>query len=330
MGIILVTGGAGFIGSHLVRALVKEGHEVRVLDNFSTGFLDNLEDVKHRIELLDGDIRQPEVVKSAMKRVQLVFHQAALASVPRSIKDPAATTHVNVLGTVNVFEAARAAKVRRVVYASSSSVYGDSPEVLRRETGPVNPLSPYALSKLVGEQYGAFYAQDFELETVGLRYYNVFGPRQDPLSQYAAVIPKFISALSAGQSPVIYGDGEQFRDFTYVENVVQANLLASRVPGVSGCVFNVGCGQSLTVNELCRILAELLEVDEPPSYQPARLGDARYSKADITLAGEYLGYAPTVDVQEGLRRTVAWYRSAEGEARLAFRRRPTAAMAVNR
>ena len=328
---VLVTGGAGFIGSHLVRALIKEGHQVRVLDDFSTGYIDNLEEIQRRIELIDGDIRRPVVVKPAMRKVDLVFHLAALASVQRSIKDPISTTHVNALGTLNVFEAARAARVQRVVYASSSSVYGDSLEAIRRETNTTSPMSPYALSKLVGEQYGSFYSKTFGLETVGLRFFNVFGPRQDPSSQYSAAIPKFIAALTAGEASVIYGDGKQSRDFTYVENVVQANLLAARVPGISGRLFNVGCGESITVNDLYWSLVKLMKIDVPARYQPARTGDVRHSQADISLAKKLLGYAPTVDVQEGLRRTVTWFQSAEGTLRLAAtRRRPAQTVAVGR
>ena len=308
----LVTGGAGFIGSHIVRALLKEREEVVVLDNFSTGFLDNLEEVKHRIELVDGDIRKPEHLKKAMKGVQVVFHQAALPSVPRSMKDPVATSEINVGGTLSVLEAARQAKVRRVVFASSSSVYGESPDPFRQEEMPLKPMSPYALAKQIGEQYCSLYSRVFGVETVALRYFNVFGPRQNPNSQYAAVVPSFITQLLDGRAPAIYGTGKQSRDFTFVENVVQANLLAARVPGVSGQVFNVGSGGTLTVNELFHHLADLLSTDLSPVYEPARQGDVQHSQADISLGALLLGYTPAVDFQEGLRRTVDWYRQAKG------------------
>ncbi len=305
----LVAGGAGFIGSHLVRALLKAGNTVRVLDNFSTGSMDNLEEVKHRIDLIDGDIRKPKTVKQAMEEVHLVFHQAALASVQRSMKNPMATAEVNVVGTLNVLEAARAVRVRRLVFASSSSVYGEYPDPVRREGMPLKPMSPYALSKLVGEQYCALYSRAFGLETVALRYFNVFGPRQDPGNPYAAVIPKVTNALLSGGRAVIYGDGEQSRDFSFIDNVVQANLLAAKVEGISGRVFNIGCGESLSINALYETLTDLLEVDSIPTYQPAQAGDVRFSQADISLAAEHLGYAPSVDVREGLRRTLAWYRA---------------------
>ena len=308
---VLVTGGAGFIGSHLVRALLGRGYPVRVLDNFTTGCLDNLEEVLTRIELIDGDVRKRDTVRAAVKGVEIIFHLAALPSVQRSMKDPVSTAQVNEMGTLNVLDAALHARARRVVFASSSSIYGDGAEEMRRETMPARPLSPYALSKWVGEQYASLYARVFGLETVALRYFNVFGPRQDPSSQYSAVIPRFIAAFSAGDQPVIYGNGDQFRDFTYVENVVQANLLAATVPGISGHVFNVGCGQTLTLNALHRRLADLLRVCDPPRYQPARNGEVRFSKADITLARDVLGYAPNVNVQEGLRRTVEWFLSSQ-------------------
>ena len=316
MATVLVTGGAGFIGSHLVRALVREAHTVRVLDNFSTGYMDNLDEVKHRIVLIDGDIRSRDIVRHAVDGVDVIFHEAALPSVPRSMKDPVTTTEVNVNGTLNLLEAARQHKVRRVVIASSSSVYGDSPDPIRREGAVLSPLSPYALSKLITERYGALYSKVFRVETVALRYFNVFGPRQDPASQYSAVIPKFVAALMAGETPVIYGDGEQFGDFSYVDIVVQANLLAARVDGISGRAFNVGCSETLTVNQLYRLIAEQMDVEVPPRYEPSRPGDVKLSRADIALASEHLGYVPTVDVHEGLRRTVAWYRSPEGLRRL--------------
>ena len=304
----LVTGGAGFIGSHIVQGLLKEGHEVTVLDNFSTGFLDNLEEVKHQIELIDGDIRKPEHLKKAIRGAEVVFHQAALPSVSRSMLDPVSTSEINVGGTSNVLEAARQAKVRRVVFASSSSVYGESPDPFRQEEMPLKPMSPYALSKRMGEEICSLYSRVFGVETVALRYFNVFGPRQNPNSQYAAVVPSFITQILDGRAPVIYGTGKQSRDFTFVENVVQANLLAAGAPGVSGQVFNVGSGGTLTVNELFHHLAGLLEIEISPVYKPARQGDVLHSQADTTLAALLLGYTSPVDLQEGLRRTVEWYR----------------------
>ncbi len=308
---VLVTGGAGFIGSHLVRALLALGHEIRVLDNFSTGSIDNLENFQHRIELVDTDVRKLEKVQMAAKGVEVVFHLAALGSVARSLKDPVATTQVNVMGTLNVLEAARQAKVRRLVFASSSSVYGEQPDLVRREGMKAQPESSYALSKWMGERYCALYHRLYGLQTVVLRYFNVFGPHQDPSSLYAAVVPRFIQALLSGKSPVIYGDGEQSRDFTYVENAVSANLLASQVPTAVGGIFNVGCGRSISVNALLKILAQLLDTEASPRFEPARRAEVRHSQADIAWASERLGYLPVVEVEEGLRRTAAWHQEKE-------------------
>ena len=304
MATLLVTGGAGFIGSHLVERLAREGHEVRALDNLATGKRENLTGIAGRVTLIEGDIRDAAAVKEAVRGVEVVFHEAALGSVPRSLNDPATTNAVNVTGTLNVLIAAKDAGVRRVVYASSSSVYGDSKEFPQREDHPARPISPYAVSKLAGENYAVAFAKSLGLETVALRYFNVFGPRQDPTSIYAAVIPLFIAALREGRPLTIQGDGEQSRDFTYVANVVAANLLAARAAGVSGEVFNVACGGSISVSALARKLCEIMGKEFKAQYAPARPGDLHRSCADISKARRLLGYTPRVDFDEGLRRTV--------------------------
>jgi UDP-glucose 4-epimerase len=307
----LVTGGAGFIGSNLVERLVAQGERVRVLDNFSTGTYANLSPWLDRIELIAGDIRDPETVCRAMAGVAYVLHQAALPSVPRSVADPMASHEANVTGTLNVLMAARHAGVNRVVYASSSSVYGNSPELPKREEMPTNPLSPYAVSKLAGENYCRAFYQVYGLETVCLRYFNVFGPRQDPNSQYAAVIPKFVTAMLDGGQPVIYGDGTQSRDFTYVDNVVAANLLACRAPagGVAGEAFNVACGERTTLLELVAGLERALGKEATPEFAPPRPGDVKHSLAAIDRARERLGYRPRVSFERGLAHTVAFFQS---------------------
>lgn len=304
---ILVTGGAGFIGSHLVEALVARGERVRVLDDFSTGWRENLAGVAHRIELVEGDVAHLPTVQAAMEGVDHVLHQAALPSVPRSIEDPAATHRANVQGTLNVLLAAKEAGVKRVVYASSSSVYGDSPQLPKRETIPPRPLSPYAASKVAAEEYCRVFAHVYGLPTVILRYFNIFGPRQDPTSQYAAVIPKFITAMLRGKRPVIYGDGRQCRDFTYVDNVVRANLLACQDGIPSGEVFNVACGRRHTVLELVEVLNHILGTEIEPRFAAPRPGDVRHSLASLTKAEEVLGYRVVVDFLAGLQRTVEWY-----------------------
>ncbi len=301
----LVTGGAGFIGSNLAEALVKSSHRVRVLDNFATGARANLTAGAGAVELLEGDLRDAAIVERAVQGIDVVFHQAALPSVARSLEDPATTHAVNATGTLTLLLAARRAGVRRVVYASSSSVYGDSPTLPKREEMPTQPKSPYAVSKLAGEQYCQVFAAAFGLETVSLRYFNIFGPRQDPASPYAAVIPNFLTAMRRGERPVIFGDGKQSRDFTYVENAVQANLLAAEAPRASGEVINVACGGRVTLLELVEQLNHLLETHLDPIFAPPRPGDVRHSQADLTRAAAVLGYHPTVDLQEGLARMAA-------------------------
>ena len=308
MSTYLITGGAGFIGSNLAQELVRRGETVRVLDNFATGRRENLAGLE--LALLEGDILDPAVLRRACAGVDYVLHQAALRSVVRSVDDPAATNAVNVTGTLNVLLAAREAGVKRVVFASSSSVYGAAPGLPRRESDRPLPLSPYAAAKLAGEAYCAAFTHVYGLETVSLRYFNVFGPRQDPGSAYAAVIPLFVAALRAGRPPVIFGDGETSRDFCYVSNVVEANLLAAHASGGAGEAVNVACGERYTLNQLVALLNEILGTDMAPQYQPERVGDMRHSLADLTAARELLGYAPRVLFREGLERAVEWYRSS--------------------
>lgn len=300
----LVTGGAGFIGSHLAEALVARGANVRVLDNLATGSEVNVAHLQNDIEFIFGDLRNLDTVRGAMQGVDVVFHEGALASVPRSIDDPLGSLESNVNGTLHVLLAARDAGVRRVIYASSSSVYGDTPTLPKREDMPTNPQSPYAIHKLAGEQLCLAFTRFYHLETVALRYFNVFGPRQDPASQYAAVIPRFLSALLSGSRPLVFGDGEQTRDFTYVGNVVEANLRAAEVPDASGHVINVGCGKRIALNELLRLACDLLERSTPAEYLPARAGDLRHSLADISEASHLLGYQPLISIREGLQRTL--------------------------
>jgi len=309
----LVTGGAGFIGSHITERLVREGHLVRVLDNFSSGHEANLISFRSGVELIRGDICDKQLVSEATNGVDVVFHEAALGSVPRSVADPATTHDVNITGTLNVLLAARDAGVKRVVYASSSSVYGETPVLPKREDMTVQPLSPYALSKLVGEHYASVFKQVYGFEVVSLRYFNIFGPRQDPESQYAAVIPRFITALLDGKSPVVYGDGLQSRDFTFVDNVVNANLLAAEVEGVAGRAFNVACGGRYTLLDLLGKMKEILGSDVEPVHEPARAGDVRDSQASIEAARQAFGYRVSVDFEEGLRKTVDWYREQGGK-----------------
>jgi UDP-N-acetylglucosamine/UDP-N-acetyl-alpha-D-glucosaminouronate 4-epimerase len=300
----LVTGGAGFIGSNLAHALLARGDDVRVLDNFSTGHRSNLESLD--VELVEGDLRSYERVAAAVHGVEVVFHQGALPSVPRSIQDPLTSAAVSVEGTLNVLLAARDAGVRRVIFASSSSVYGNAPGMPRRESQPVAPLAPYAVSKLAAEQYCMVANRVYGVETVALRYFNVFGERQDPLSGYAAVIPKFIRIMLDGQRPTIFGDGETSRDFTHVENVLEANLAAAVEPAAAGRVMNIAIGTSHTLNELVATLRGLLDTDIEPEYAPHRPGDVPESLADVSLARELIGYEPGVAFEEGLQRTIAW------------------------
>ena len=311
----LVTGGGGFIGSHLAARLVADGHDVRVLDNFATGRRSNIHAIGD-VELVEGDIQSYERVHNAVRGCDVVFHQAALPSVPRSIQDPLTSNATNVIGTLNVLLAARDEGVRRVVYASSSSVYGANPALPKHEDLPTLPISPYATAKLASEGYCRSFGIGYDLDTVALRYFNVFGARQDPTSQYAAVIPNFITAMLQGAPVTIFGDGEQSRDFTHVDNVVDANLLAVEAAGVSGRVFNIAYGRKVTLNELVGELQELIGSNAEVHYEPARPGDVKHSLADLTRARENLGYEPVVDLREGLTRTVEHYREQVAAAAL--------------
>ena len=301
---VLVTGGAGFIGSHLVESLLDRGHEVRVLDNFATGHRHNLAAILGDIEVIEGDIQSYERVHTAIRGSELVFHEAALPSVPRSIQDPLTSTNVNVTGTLNLLLAARDEGVRRVVYASSSSIYGAGSELPKSVGMNPVPISPYAVAKLAGEGLCRSFASVFGLETVSLRYFNVFGPRQDPLSPYAAVIPRFIAALVDEVRPTVYGDGEQSRDFTYVENAVDATLLAADAEGVSGEIFNVACGERTSLNELLDELRAATGKRIEARYADPRPGEVPHSVADIAPTRQRLGYEPAVDVRTGIRRTL--------------------------
>jgi nucleoside-diphosphate-sugar epimerase len=307
----LITGGAGFIGSHLADSLVARGERVRVLDNFETGRRENLAKVADMIELVEADLRDADAVRKACEGVDFVLHHGALPSVPRSVTEPRQSHETNLNGTFNVLEGARAAKVKRVIYAASSSSYGNQPGFPRRETMVPQPVSPYAVQKQAGELYMASYWQVYGLETVSLRYFNIFGPRQAPDSPYSGVLARFITQMLRGEQPVIFGDGEQGRDFTYVDNVVQANLLALEACAtkVAGKTFNVACGERSTLNETYGRLTPLTGYTAAPKYGPARDGDVRDSLADITAAKDAFGYVPIVDFGEGLERTVAWYRS---------------------
>jgi nucleoside-diphosphate-sugar epimerase len=305
----LVTGGAGFIGSNIVEELLNRGESVIVLDNFLTGYKDNIDPFLKDINLIQGDIREVETVKKAMKDVDYVLHQAALASVPRSIDDPILVNDVNVNGTLNVLEEARKAGVKCLVYAASSSAYGDSEISPKREDLKPSPLSPYAVSKLVGEYYCSVYSKVFGLPTVCLRYFNVFGPRQDPKSQYAAVVPIFISKLLDNNRPEIFGDGEQSRDFTYVKNVVNANILASKSGNsTAGEMVNIACGGEYTVNDLFKYINKYLGRDVEPKYSASRAGDVKHSLADISKAMKIIDYSIEVSFEEGLERTIEWYK----------------------
>jgi nucleoside-diphosphate-sugar epimerase len=300
----LVTGGAGFIGSHIAETLLASGESVRVFDNLATGTQANLVALEGRAQFLQGDLRDLHSVRAATEGVEVVFHLGALASVPRSIADPIATLETNINGTQNVLIAARDAGVRRVVYASSSSIYGNAPRLPKHEEMPPNPMSPYAVQKLTGELLCRVFTQIYGLETVALRYFNVFGPRQDPASPYAAVIPRFLTAIAGGRRPIVFGDGEQTRDFTYIANVVQANLLAASSPVAVGYAMNIGCGEQISLNTLLRMGGELVDVRVDPEYREPRPGDVRDSLADISLAQRLLGYRPTVGFREGLVQTL--------------------------
>lgn len=300
----LVTGGAGFIGSNIVAELLKRGNEVRVLDNFSSGKRENLKEFSNDIELIEGDIRSYHIVSQAVKGVEVVLHQAALPSVPRSIKDPITSNDVNVNGTLNILDASVLNGVRRVVYASSSSVYGDNPELPKHERMLPNPLSPYAVSKLAGEKYCSVFSQIYGLETISLRYFNVFGPNQDPSSQYSAVIPKFIRAMRNNEQPLIFGDGKQSRDFTYVSNVVDANILSATAECNSGIAMNCAFSGFITLNELVDKINENIGKNIKPVYEKPRAGDIKHSFADINLAKSKLNYSPRIDFENGLKLTI--------------------------
>jgi UDP-glucose 4-epimerase len=300
---VLVTGGAGFIGSNLARALLARGDDVRVLDNFSTGNRGNLAGLEHDVELVEGDLRSYERVHAAVRGVEVVFHQGALPSVPRSVQDPLTTTAVNVEGTLNVLLAARDEGVRRIVNASSSSVYGNGGELPRTESQLPDPISPYAVAKLAAERFCTSFTRVYAMEIVSLRYFNVFGPRQDPTSQYAAVVPRFIRAIAAGEPVTVYGDGEQSRDFTYVDNVVGANLLAADAAGISGEIVNIATGASTTVNQLADTIGRLLSRRVEKEFEPEREADVRASWADVDQAQHLFGYEPRVELEDGLRRT---------------------------
>jgi UDP-glucose 4-epimerase len=306
---VLVTGGAGFIGANLTEALLKRGHQVRILDNFSTGKRENLvfDESYPSLEIIDGDICDLNLCQRAMKDIEYVFHQAALPSVQRSIEDPLTSHSVNVGGTLNILLAAKNAGVKRLIYASSSSVYGDTPTLPKREEMPPNPLSPYALQKYVGEQYSRLFYQLYGFETISLRYFNIFGPKQDPNSIYSAVIPRFIDLLLQGRPPVIFGDGEQSRDFTYIDNVVQANLLAMSKEQLNGEVVNIACGKRTSLNQLLNILKHILGSKVSPVYQGSRKGDVKHSLADINKGKQFLNYEPQVEIEIGLKKTVEYF-----------------------
>ena len=303
----LVTGGAGFIGSYLVRFLLERGERVRVLDNLSTGKRENLAEVEGSIELVVGDLRSERDVAKAAQGVDFVMHQGAIPSVPRSVAEPMESHESNATGTLQLLRAAQAAGVRRLVYASSSSVYGANPELPKVETMRTEPLSPYAVAKLTAEHYAVVFHHLYGLPTVSLRYFNVFGPRQDPSSPYSGVVSRFIEAVTANEPPTIHGDGEQTRDFTYVDNVARANFAACHRPEAAGGVYNIGCASRISVNELWRTIAELAGSELEPRYEPTRAGDVPHSLADVSRARRDLGYEPAVDLREGLKRTLGFY-----------------------
>ena len=316
MSLFLVTGCAGFIGSSIAEALVRRGERVRGLDNFETGKLENLAAFRDGMEFVECDLRDANAAAAMCRGVDFIFHTAALASVPRSVKDPRTSHTANVDGTFNLLEGARAAGVKRIVYSASSSAYGDQPGFPRRETMIPMPISPYAVQKLVGESYMSSYQQVYGMETVSLRYFNIFGPRQVPDSPYSGVMAKFALQMIRRERPTIYGDGEQGRDFTYLDNVVTANFqaMSAAAAKVAGRVLNIACGERHTLNETFRVLAGLLDFREQPIYGPTRTGDVRDSLADISAAREAFGYEPAIGFEEGLQRTVAWYREQYAES----------------
>jgi nucleoside-diphosphate-sugar epimerase len=310
----LVTGGAGFIGSNTVDELVRRGHSVVVLDDCSSGKEDNLAEIRNKITFIKGSITDIEVVRKAMHEAEYVLHLAARTSVPRSVKDPIETNKINIDGTLNVLVAAKELKVKRVVFAASSSAYGETPTLPKVETMQPQPISPYGVTKYVGELYGQTFGKCYGLENVALRYFNIFGPHQDPGSPYSGVLAKFCTAFVEDTQPIVFGDGEQTRDFTYVENAVQANLLAFEAPNVSGKVFNVGVGARISLNAVLRELGKITGKTIEAKYDPPRDGDIRDSQADITQAREFLGYDPQVSFEEGLARTFEWYRATQMKA----------------
>jgi UDP-glucose 4-epimerase len=314
---VLVTGGAGFIGSNLTEALLKQGHWVRVLDNFSTGKKENLtfDEAYSSLEMIEGDIRDLALCRRATKDIEYVFHQAALPSVQRSVEDPLTSHSVNAGGTLNILLAAKDERVKRLIYASSSSVYGDTPTLPKSEEMHPQPLSPYALQKHVGEEYCRLFFKLYGLETVSLRYFNIFGPKQDPASIYSAVIPRFIEALLDGRPPVVFGDGQQSRDFTYVENVVQANLLAMSTERLNGEVINIACGKRTSLNELLNVLQGIVGSEVLPLYEEPRKGDVKHSLADISKGKRLLNYEPKVRIETGLKKTVEYFRNQRADIR---------------
>ena len=310
MALYLITGIGGFIGSSLARALLSRGEQVRGVDNFSTGNRENINEILDRIDFREADIVDLEAMRKACNGVDFVLHQAAIPSVPKSVLDPLGSNRANIDGTVNVLVAARDAKVRRVVYAASSSAYGDTPTLPKHEGMKPDPISPYAVAKLASEQYMISFYRCYQLETVSLRYFNIFGPRQDPSSPYSGVLAKFITVMLRGEQPFIYGDGEQSRDFTYIDNAVEANVLACKAPAAkaAGQVFNVATGRRVTLNETFQLLQPMTSYRGNPKYEDERAGDIKHSLADISKAEAGLGYKPKVDFEDGLRRTVEWYR----------------------
>ena len=306
---ILVTGGAGFIGSHLTTRLVELGHAVRVFDNFSTGHRENLEHIEGRCEIIDADMRDASACADAFQGVEYVFHQAAAPSVPKSVADPRGTHDININGTLNVLLTAVDQKVRRVIYAGSSSAYGETVESPKYEGIRPDPLSPYAVQKATGELYLRAVSKCYGLETITLRYFNVFGSRQDPKSEYAAAIPAFVTSILDGEPPTVYGDGEQTRDFTYIDNIVHGNILAMQAERTEGEVVNVACGTKISINDTIAAINKALGTDVKPHYEPERAGDVRHSCADISLATKLIGYEPIVSFDEGLRRAIDYYRS---------------------